>query len=502
MKTQIVRLEPHDDFISARDKMGWNQAGRILLVYPEGGQILNRRLDLELLHRRSTTLGAQLSIVTNDPEVKNLARQVGIPVYSSIQKAQKSHWKADRRSGRKKTAQYPSGQPAPDLEEMRKAAHPETSKFLTNPGTRMAFFLIGVLALLSIAAVLVPSATIQLLPENKTQEINLDVKADPAVEAVNFSGLIPAQRITVIVEGRGSNDSSGNLRVPLEYAQGRVQFTNLTDQSIEIPANIIIRTIDEPAVRFATTRDAELAAGVGEKVIVSVVALEPGEAGNLRPNALSAIESDLGASMTATNPYQTWGGKDSILSLATPDNRKQLFKKIEGDLRQTALEELIRTVPTGDIVFSQTITISQVLIQDYEPEDDLPSEQVSLNLRIEYEAMSASKNDLERLAEYALDTSLPEMYISQPGTLQITSLTQPQVDAQGGAHWKIRAMRQIQSKILPSQAINHSLGLTPEQASQNIKKSLPIRGEPEIIVSPAWWPRLPVLPFRFDVSTP
>ncbi len=250
MKTQIVRLEPHDDFISARDKMGWNQAGRILLVYPEGGHILSRRLDLELLQRRSNTLGAQISIVTDNPEVKYQARLVGIPVYSSIQKAQKASWEDEGRSKNQELTLPITGKPSPNLEEMRKTAHPEASRFLSNPGTRLAFFLLGVLALLSIAAVLVPSAEIHLLPEDKIQELTINVQAKPGIDAVNFSGLIPAHRITVIVEGRGSSNTSGILRVPLEYAQGRIQFTNLTDQEIRIPADTVVRTPTEPAVRF------------------------------------------------------------------------------------------------------------------------------------------------------------------------------------------------------------------------------------------------------------
>ncbi len=500
MKTQIVRLEPHDDFISARDKMGWNQAGRILLVYPEGHHTLGRRLDLELLQRRSRSLGAQLSIVTDDPEVKDQARQVGIPIFSSIQKAQKSPWKIDHRARVPELSSLHLDEPTPDLEELRKAAHPEASKYLTYPGTRLAFFLLGVLALLSIAAVLVPSAEIQLLPENKTQELTINVHAKPGIDSVNFSGQIPARRITVIVEGRGSTRTTGILRVPLEYAQGRVQFTNLTDQGIGIPADTVVRTLNEPTVRFATTRDAQLLPGVGESVIVAVMALEPGESSNLEPDQLVAIESDLGASMTATNPYQTWGGKDSILAMATPFNREQLYKSMETDLRHTAIEEMNRTVPTGDIIFTPTITISQVLAQDFNPEEDLPSEQISLNLRIEYEALSASRHDLERIAEYALDAGLPEMYISKPATLQITSITLPESDEQGGMQWEIRARRQMQSNILVSQAINQSLGLSPELAARTLKNTLPVQGEPVILVTPGWWPRLPVLPFRFEVS--
>jgi len=44
MKIQIIQLEKHDDVISARDKMAWCKAPRILLVYPRGSRILTRQV--------------------------------------------------------------------------------------------------------------------------------------------------------------------------------------------------------------------------------------------------------------------------------------------------------------------------------------------------------------------------------------------------------------------------------------------------------------------------
>ena len=83
MKTQIIQLEPHDDVISTRDKMGWDKAGRILLVWPDRGQVLNRPLDLVLLQRYSATLGAQLALVSTDPQVHQEAAALGLPVFKA-----------------------------------------------------------------------------------------------------------------------------------------------------------------------------------------------------------------------------------------------------------------------------------------------------------------------------------------------------------------------------------------------------------------------------------
>ena len=69
MKTQIIQLEAHDDIVSTRDKMGWSQTSRIVLVWPNKGKILDRRLDLVLLQRHSMLLGAQLALVTQEEEI-------------------------------------------------------------------------------------------------------------------------------------------------------------------------------------------------------------------------------------------------------------------------------------------------------------------------------------------------------------------------------------------------------------------------------------------------
>ena len=97
MKTYILRLEPHDDLVSTRDKMGWAKDSRILVVWPEGKVLLNRRLDLILLQRFSRLLGSQLALVTRDPEIHYFAPRLGIPVFRSLNKAQGQHWRVPRR---------------------------------------------------------------------------------------------------------------------------------------------------------------------------------------------------------------------------------------------------------------------------------------------------------------------------------------------------------------------------------------------------------------------
>src|SRR3990170_1293457 len=111
MKTQIIQLDVYDDVISTRDKMGWSQTARILLIWPSRGRILNRPIDLILLKRHSASLGAQLAFVTSDADVCYYADQFGIPTFNNSLKAQDEHWRA----GRKRKPKPVRRQPKPDF---------------------------------------------------------------------------------------------------------------------------------------------------------------------------------------------------------------------------------------------------------------------------------------------------------------------------------------------------------------------------------------------------
>src|SRR5512139_2650953 len=72
--------------------MNWNQARRILLVWPKDGRPLSHKLDLQLVARYAASLGAQLALVTKDAQVQVNAGLLGIPVFSSPRQAQDNQW--------------------------------------------------------------------------------------------------------------------------------------------------------------------------------------------------------------------------------------------------------------------------------------------------------------------------------------------------------------------------------------------------------------------------
>jgi hypothetical protein len=98
-----------------------------------------------------------------------------------------------------------------------------------------------------------------------------------------------------------------------------------------------------------------------------------------------------------------------------------------------------------------------------------------------------------------LNASLPEGFQPVPGSLQIEHLTQP-ASGQGGAfHWRLKARRSLQAQLTEAQAIQMLLGVAPSEAQKRLAAGLSLDSPARIILTPSWWPRLPVVPFRITV---
>lgn len=500
MKTQIIQLEPHDDVISVRDKMGWSQTGRVVLVWPTRGRVLERRLDLVILLRHSQSLGVQISLVTRDPEVRFQARSLGIPVYKSIRKAQRSHW---RRPIHKRIYSYLG-----DTGEQERASkiyeiladplHRKVQSPQLSLPVRIGLFTLSVFAVLAIVAIFIPSAEITISPETRHQEIILTVEAKDSVNKINLSGILPLKRINTIVEGRASTKTSGVIQIPSGYATGSVTFINLTDRPIVIPAGTVVSNADS-SQRFATQHSARLSAGPGTEIESIIKAVTPGSAGNLSAGSITAIEGDLGLFLTVQNQGPTHGGSLSLSPAPSTADRIELHDQLVSTLEQNAFKEIQTSLNPDDILLDETPTLVNLIEESYFPSALQPANELDLILRLEYEMEIVSGEDLESLAEAILDANLPEGFNPIPGSTSINHLSIPELNEGSPIRWRIQFTRDIQVESPISQATNLSLGLSPKNASQRLMETLPLSKTPKIKMNPAWWPLMPLIPLRISV---
>jgi hypothetical protein len=494
MKTQLIQLDSSDDVISVRDKMGWSQTSRILLVWPEHGQILSRRLDLLLLQRHSTRLGAQLALVTQSPQIKEIAQELQLAVFENTRQAQSTRWRSRRRQARGLRRN-----PPPDATELRLQHRPAKPGWQETLAGRSLLFGVGMLALLALILVFIPSASITLQPATITQSITLPVTAGPTIGAVNLAGELPVNIQEIVVEGRDSLTTTGNLMIPGEPASGAAQFTNLTQETVRFPPGVIITTLDAIPIRFTTTRAGSAPAGSGRSVTIPIRAMVPGETGNLPANSLAAIEGELGLSLSVTNLYATHGGSEVSAPAPQERDRRALSARLTDTLRNSALAEMQESLVEGDILLTTTLELADTLEETYAPTAGLPGNQLELTLRLEFQVMTISAANLHALIGPVMDGSLPAGYKPVSGSLSITHSAFSTPDASGRVEWNISAQRTLQADIVAEAVIQFVLGQPASTISKRLAANLPLADDPDVELYPSWWSRLPYLPFRIKV---
>ncbi len=498
MKTQIIHLESHDDTNSVIDKMDWSQTPRVLLIWPEKTDVLTDHLDLVILERHCTSLGSQLALVKPPPGVRYNAKKAGIPVFESREEAQTKPWPRSQRFYRRRSIQEKISEPR----EVDLSERPQTAELLALPHWgRLAAFTIGVLAVLTLAFLLLPRSEIHIPIQDQWTEVTIPVRASPDIQDIYVSGAIPAREIFVSIEKRAQGKATGNLAIPDTYAYGEAVFTNLTNHEVELPQNTTLSTGSPDPIRYQTLSAVTVPAGIGEEVRVNIKAKEPGSAGNQNAGAVSGIGADVGADLTVTNPDPIRGGKDIYIALPTDRDRERLTNRAMTELEETALDRIRQKMGPGDILISETPIIKEIEEKTFIPEEGEPGDRLELIIRVQFSGWVVKGDDLNKLAEEVMHTSqTSSQYQPIPETLTFASDTKLTVTENKEVEWKLTVKWQRKPKYEKNQIVRLVLGQTPELAKRELTKEYNLTNPPQISTRPSWWPRLPFLPFRIEVN--
>jgi hypothetical protein len=499
MKTQIITLESHDDLISVRDRLSWAKTPRILLIWPKYEKVTLRQVDLKVLQRHASSLGAQLGLVTRARRVREDAEALHIPVFESTGQAQRVSWPKPRR--RRRLVRHSPGQPRKDLRGQRDQLSAKEEVWRAHPVVRVSAFLVGVLAVLTLVALFIPRAQITLNPVSKIQSVVLPVTASPSVDSVFITGSIPAREKRVIVDGTQTVIVTGSSVTPQSKAKGAVAFRNLTQQAVIIPAGTVVQ--DANGVRFVTTDDGELEAGVGKILELPIEAVEGGVASNVDSEAINAIEGRLGLSLSVTNPKPTTGGRELPSVQASDADRRRAKTLLMKSLEEDAREKLASDIASGDLLFDETMTVSQTLSEIYDPPAGASGTQLTLTMQVEFSVLYADASDLTELASLALNASLPSGFRALAASEAVTlkPVSNPSLYKDGSAKWTMRAERKIVQQIDTSQVTQMIQGFGAWNVESQLTENLPLASAPEIKLSPSWWPWMPIVPFRISVVT-
>lgn len=513
MKEQILHLDPHDDYHSARDKMGWTQTQRVMLVWPRRGpRVLTRRLDLLLLHRHARQLGAHLALITSDAEVREHARDLGLPVFPTLEASRRQPWRTRPARYRRYLERDLNREASRRAGTPRGALRPPTLALPAMPlwlawTLQSLIFLLGLGALGTLAYTLLPSATITLEPAIRPVSAQVEIVASPDLTQVAADGLIPARVVRVEVGPEtDTTPTTGSRSVPKEQATGTVVFTNLVGTAVTIPQGTGVRTTGSSAIRFTTTRAVNLEGRIGASVESLVKASEPGPTGNVGLGQINAIDGPLGLQLAVTNPAPTSGGTLEQSHVVTGADRQRLHDELLARLIAKAQSQVEAQLRPGEFVVADSITLTQIIIETYEQSVGEVADAVNLTLRIAVTGLAVNENDARASAQQALDHGLASGETLLPEQTQFKRDPNTTLDSEGRAHFTV-TIEGAAAAHIERAAVQQALAGQPLSQVHSQLASRPlgalIAAAPQIEVWPEWYARwlgrLPWLAFRIEV---
>lgn len=497
MKTFTIHLENHDDVASTMDKLSWCKGRRFLLVWPKRSRLMQSRLDLVLIQRYCSGMGAQVGIVTQDTDVEGNAIQLGIPVFKTIAQANRSIWRRGRSKKRRLVAQtatrYQKYLELKDYFENKKPFTRSENRF------RKPVFISGICAVFVLLLFFLPSADIALAIAESEQRVSLQVRASPEITAPNINGGIPAHEIALEVNGRDQDETTGSVPSPDQFANGIITLTNLTDQSVVVPVGTVVLTLDDPAIRFETLGEIQIQGGVGETAQAPVKAQQPGQNGNVEAGRIRAIAGDIGLYVMVENHEPTAGGSNLTSPAPSRDDYDNLKNRLLDTLEKKALDEMESSLEDGERLLTGTLKLEKVLEEKVQPEVGQPGDHLAIQLRVKYSAWYMLPNELESMINTVMDGGLAPGMVTVPGQPLEIEETSPVVN-QNGMEWQVNASRNIRASWKEEDVISAVSGKKPEAAIGVLSGMLQLETPAAIRMHPSWWPRIPFLPIQIHVE--
>jgi len=476
----ILTVEPDETPERVHARLAQVRGPQVFLHIPRTNRALRNQVVLAVLAHRARARGLELILVTRDGPTRVLARQVGLPV----------RWILPRS--------------VPGARVGGGAA-----QVLVSWGRLLAALLLLVMGM-SLVLVLLPHATVVLVPASQPLDVTLDVTADPQVNAPDVERLrVPARQVEVTLQRNVEEPTQAHQSVPDLPARGVVSFMNQSDTAVTIPAGTIVFPSSDPDIRFLTLNSVRLPARAGSSVQTPIRALEPGPEGNLPAFAIDTLDPSLGLAVAVVNERPTEGGTARDVGIVTAEERARVRDALLSQLRQQALDVLETQLQPDEELMAGTAHI-RVVEEHYDQEIGAESDVIGVQITIQAAALAVATGKARELAVSVLRSRIPEGYAVDDKGIQVKVESATAVEggagrpSEGGiipdtVRLRVRASAIAWARIDKGEVKRAILGRPLQEASEILEREFALAEPPTIRVSQTWWGRMPWLPLRIDV---
>lgn len=492
---KVIYLSRRDTIDSACELVRQATPGdQVWLVVPWRARLAASLINLKRLVRAGQDAALDLRLVSSHLETRTLARAAGLPVYFLVP------WKLRRyRVARQDEAGGLADRviPVDGALGWRYRGRPHA---LSISAALLSLVVIAMLVgvLFGAAAALVPSAEVTLEPLAEPVSAKFSVSASITYREPDYGkAIIPARVVQVIVEGRGETPTSGAIDLADARASGEAVFINLTTNAVKVPQGTTVRTGSGSNVRFYTVAEVELPAALHSQARVSIIAVDPGPAGNVQPLTINVVEGALARMVGVINDSATSGGSVKRQGVVAAEDFDKLRADLVAKLQQDAYTQLQADLAEGEFVPANSLDV-QVMSQNFDQVIAQQSDVLSMEMKVVARGIAIDEANLRGLATSFLESKAEPGYSLIPDSLKIVRSEEMEAH-ENSVRFDVSAQGVV-APMVDEQRIKNALrAKKAPEAEAWLKQSMRLRSDPEITVSPPGWEYLPALPGRIKV---
>jgi hypothetical protein len=349
---------------------------------------------------------------------------------------------------------------------------------------------------------LYPEGRIQLKPERVPLQAEVELRANPKADKVDYAALdIPARLVQVEIGDTGHIAPTGASDMPSERGRGAATFINRTTQEVTVPMSSTISTSSGTTVRFLTNITATVPATMNVSVVVTITAVDAGSIGNVPAGQINKIENPVFARQLAViNETPTGGGTVASAGVVTRVDKDRLWSIVLQQMYQQGYSRLAAQLGEQEFIPPESVVVLP-LEGTFTPSlDGEQTDQLKLDMRAVVRGTVVGGQYANQLALAALQVKSPAGHRLDPRSLKFVMGKVMGVAEDQAVTFRMQASGEAVAQIDAQRVAGDVRGLPVEQAQQLLGQQLPLAAEPDVTVSPDWLGRLPWLSFRINVA--
>jgi len=522
---EIIYLEPDEEITSAIDKIKNAKAAKLGLVVPREATLLQSVVNLRLLAREAESLGKVIAIVTADRIGRNLAAQVGLAVYNSIEEQKPAFLSPPPKPSSEEVIEIDMVEKPVEKEEAppgvkvhhfqdksvlwrKKAAPIFQPKITTESGAKLAFSKAKDLArvkkiiwpitailvvLLGIAAyLLLPKATVKVYVSAEDLKKQVIVAVSNQVKEASLEqSVVPGQLIDINLEKQDNFPATGKKNIG-EKATGTLTVYNSWDSNshsfdagtkFSSSSKTFLATADF-TIPGSSVREGNLVPGTTS---VKIEAENPGEEYNVKAGrftilGLPAAEQDKIYGTLANDLTGGFSKEVQVVSKQDYDNAK---KKLTDELTVQVKQEFEQKTKDKKVLDKAVVIPDPEITTSANIDQEAKTFQMKVKFR--EQAMVFDFNNFKDFITKLLAKQVPsDKMVAIPKDEDMGIIVDKTTYDKGEMNLTVNVNAKIATKISADKLKNAILGKKSTEAEQYIKSQEGV-SKVEIKMRPSWW---------------